>query len=93
MEAEKAATERKRGIAKLVEGRVTSDSMEKTIVVSVVTKVKHPAYGKYISRTKKYVVHDEQNECNVGDRVLIVETRPLSKRKRWRLREVVEKAL
>jgi small subunit ribosomal protein S17 len=66
--------------------------MQKTVVVTVTTQKKHPAYGKYVKRTKSYVAHDEANECQVGDRVTIVETRPLSKTKRWRVREILEKA-
>jgi small subunit ribosomal protein S17 len=73
-------------------GRVVSDKMEKTIVVAVETKVRHPLYGKTLNRTTKFKAHDENNEANVNDRVLIMETRPLSKDKRWRLVEVVEKA-
>lgn len=73
-------------------GRVVSDKMEKTIVVAVETKVRHPLYGKTINRTTKFKAHDENNEANVNDRVLIMETRPLSKDKRWRLVEIVEKA-
>ena len=73
-------------------GRVVSDKMEKTIVVAVVTKVRHPLYGKTINRTTKFKVHDEKNEAKINDRVSIMETRPLSKDKRWRLVEIVEKA-
>ena len=73
-------------------GRVVSDKMEKTIVVAVETKVRHPLYGKIMNRTTKFKAHDENNEAKVNDRVLIMETRPLSKDKRWRLVEVVEKA-
>jgi small subunit ribosomal protein S17 len=73
-------------------GRVVSDKMEKTIVVAVETKVRHPLYGKIVNRTTKFKAHDENNEAKVNDRVLIMETRPLSKDKRWRLVEVVEKA-
>ena len=73
-------------------GRVVSDKMEKTIVVSVETKVRHPLYGKTINRTTKFKVHDEKNEAKINDRVSIMETRPLSKDKRWRLVEIVEKA-
>lgn len=83
----------KRGLAKTREGYVTSNKMNKTVVVSVVTKVKHPAYGKFVSRTKKYVAHDEQNECGIGDRVKIIESRPLSKTKRWRVQAIVERAV
>lgn len=73
-------------------GVVVSDKMEKSITVAEVTKVKHPIYGKFMKRTKKYVAHDEKNEAKPGDTVRISETRPLSKTKRWRLVEVVEKA-
>ena len=73
-------------------GRVVSDKMEKTIVVAVETKVRHPLYGKTVNKTTKFKVHDEKNEAKVNDRVSIMETRPLSKDKRWRLVEVVEKA-
>ena len=73
-------------------GRVVSDKMDKTIVVAVETKVRHPLYGKIMNRTTKFKAHDENNEAKVNDRVLIMETRPLSKDKRWRLVEVVDKA-
>ncbi|WP_373897456.1 30S ribosomal protein S17 [Haloimpatiens sp. FM7315] len=73
-------------------GRVVSDKMEKTIVVAVETKVRHPLYGKTINRTTKFKVHDENNEAGINDRVEIMETRPLSKDKRWRLVKIVEKA-
>ena len=73
-------------------GRVVSDKMDKTIVVAVETKVRHPLYGKTVNRTTKFKAHDENNEDRFGDRVLIMETRPLSKDKRWRLVEIVEKA-
>ena len=73
-------------------GTVTSNKMEKTIVVAVDTHSKHPLYGKIQKHTKLYKVHDEENQANVGDRVAIMETRPLSKSKRWRLVEIVEKA-
>ena len=73
-------------------GVVVSDKMDKTIVVAVVRKVKHPLYKKYITRTKKFKAHDELNECRIGDKVEIVETRPLSKDKCWRLAQIVEKA-
>lgn len=73
-------------------GRVVSDKMNKTIVVAVETKVRHPLYGKTINRTTKFKVHDENNEANVNDRVEIMETRPLSKDKNWRLVNIVEKA-
>ena len=73
-------------------GIVTSDKMDKTIVVSIVDNVKNPLYGKIVKRTYKLKAHDEKNECNIGDRVRVMETRPLSKDKRWRLVEIIEKA-
>lgn len=73
-------------------GVVTSSKMDKSIVVSVERKVKHPIYGKFIKQTKKFMAHDEKNECGVGDLVKIMETRPLSKNKNWRLVQVIEKA-
>ncbi|MDC6355498.1 MULTISPECIES: 30S ribosomal protein S17 [Robiginitalea] len=73
-------------------GVVTSNRMEKSIVVSEVKRVKHPMYGKFVLRTKKYVAHDESNDCNIGDTVKIMETRPLSKTKCWRLVEILERA-
>ncbi|MBC7959667.1 MAG: 30S ribosomal protein S17 [Vallitaleaceae bacterium] len=73
-------------------GKVVSDKMEKTIVVSIETSVKHPRYNKIIKRTYKLKAHDENNECEIGDKVKVMETRPLSKDKRWRLVEIIEKA-
>ena len=73
-------------------GKVVSNKMDKTIVVAVVDNVKHPLYGKIVKRTYKLKAHDEQNECNIGDTVKVMETRPLSKDKRWRLVEIIEKA-
>ena len=73
-------------------GVVFSNKMDKYITVAVKWKEKHPIYGKFVNKTKKYHVHDEKNECNIGDTVRIVETRPLSKTKRWRLVEIIEKA-
>jgi small subunit ribosomal protein S17 len=73
-------------------GVVTSDKMEKSIVVSVERKVKHPMYGKFVKKTTKFVAHDEKNDSNIGDTVKIMETRPLSKSKCWRLVEIVERA-
>lgn len=81
-----------RGNRKTRIGKVVSDKMDKTIVVAVETKVRHPLYGKTVNRTTKFKAHDENNECKVNDKVLIMETRPLSKDKRWRLVEIVEKA-
>ena len=73
-------------------GKVASNGMEKSVVVTVERKEKHPIYGKYMKKTSRFVAHDEKNECNVGDIVRIMETRPLSKNKRWRLVEILEKA-
>ena len=73
-------------------GVVFSNKMEKTITVTVKWKEKHPIYGKFVSKTKKFHAHDEQNDCGVGDRVLIMETRPLSATKRWRVVEILERA-
>jgi small subunit ribosomal protein S17 len=80
-----------RGRRKTRIGLVTSNKMEKTITVSVERKVKHPIYGKFLKKTTKFMAHDEKNECSIGDVVKIMETRPLSKNKCWRLVEVVEK--
>lgn len=85
-------TEHKRNYRKTREGLVVSDKMDKTVVVAVEDRVKHPLYGKVIRRTKKYKAHDEQNACGVGDRVLLMETRPLSASKRWRVVNILEKA-
>ena len=82
----------KRNLRKERIGVVTSDKMQKSIVVSEVKKVKHPMYGKFVLKTKKYVAHDEQNDCTIGDRVKIMETRPISKSKCWRLVEIIERA-
>ena len=73
-------------------GIVTSNKMEKSIFVSEVNKVKHPMYGKFVLKTKKYIAHDDKNECNIGDTVKIMETRPLSKSKCWRLVQILERA-
>jgi len=73
-------------------GIVTSNKMEKSIVISVERKVKHPKYGKFVNKTTKFVAHDDANTCNIGDTVKIVETRPISKNKCWRLVEVIERA-
>ncbi|GAA4138475.1 30S ribosomal protein S17 [Actinomadura keratinilytica] len=81
-----------RGTRKVLEGLVVSDKMDKTVVVSVEDRVKHPKYHKVIRRTKKYKAHDEANACGVGDRVRLMETRPLSATKRWRVVEILEKA-
>ena len=81
-----------RNMRKTLIGRVKSDKMDKTIVVAIRTRVKHPLYGKIMNRTNKIKVHDEENQCGIGDTVKIMETRPLSKDKRWRLVEIIEKA-
>ncbi len=73
-------------------GVVVSNSMEKSIVITVKQKVKHPIYGKFVNKTTRFMAHDEENTCNVGDTVKISETRPLSKNKRWRLIEIIERA-
>jgi len=81
-----------RNLRKTRVGRVTSDRMDKTIVVAVETSVRHPLYNKIVKRTVKLKAHDEKNDCGIGDRVRVMETRPLSKEKRWRLIEILEKA-
>ena len=81
-----------RNLRKTRTGKVVSDKMDKTVVVAIKERLKHPLYGKSINRTKTFKAHDEQNECGIGDTVRVVETRPLSKDKRWRVVEIVEKA-
>ncbi|MBR0425308.1 MAG: 30S ribosomal protein S17 [Clostridia bacterium] len=81
-----------RGYRKTRVGTVVSDKMDKTIVVAIKTKVRHPLYGKMVNRTRKFKAHDEENQCGIGDTVRIMETRPISKDKRWRLVEIIEKA-
>lgn len=81
-----------RNLRKTRVGMVVSDKMDKTAVVAIMDNVKHPIYGKVIKRTVKIHVHDEKNECGIGDKVSVMETRPLSKTKRWRLVEIIEKA-
>ena len=81
-----------RNFRKTREGLVVSDKMDKTVVVAVEDRVKHPLYGKVLRRTSKLKAHDEQNACGIGDRVLLMETRPLSATKRWRIVEILEKA-
>ena len=87
-----SASESERGNRKVREGLVISDKMDKTVVVAVEDRVKHPLYGKVLRRTNNLKAHDETNEVGIGDRVLIMETRPLSATKRWRVVEVIEKA-
>jgi len=84
--------EHKRKLRKERVGLVTSNKMDKSIVVAVEKKQKHPMYGKFIKLTKKFHAHDEKNDCNIGDTVRIMETRPLSKTKNWRLVEIIERA-
>ena len=81
-----------RGMRKTRTGVVVSDKMDKTIVVEIRTRVKHPLYGKIMNRTKRFKAHDENNQCGIGDTVRIMECRPLSKDKNWRLVEIIEKA-
>jgi small subunit ribosomal protein S17 len=88
----KARSAMERNIRKERIGVVVSNKMEKSIVVAIKRKVKHPIYGKFVNKTKKLMAHDEENSCNVGDKVRISETRPLSKNKSWRLVEIIERA-
>lgn len=81
-----------RNLRKTQVGIVTSDKMNKTVVVSIKDRVKHPLYSKIVNRTVKLKAHDENNECGIGDKVLLMETRPMSKDKRWRVVEIIEKA-
>lgn len=81
-----------RNLRKQRVGVVSSTKMDKTIAVTVERRLQHPIYGKFVKKTKKFIAHDEKNECNEGDTVRIMETRPLSKRKRWRLVEIIERA-
>ena len=87
-----AKMEDKRNLRKERIGVVTSNKMDKSIVVAQVTRVKHPLYGKFVLKTKKFHAHDETNDCNIGDTVKIMETRPLSKTKCWKLVEIIERA-
>lgn len=87
-----AMTVSERNLRKTRIGRVVSDKMDKTVIVAIEDSVKHPLYKKIVKRTVRFKVHDENNECSVGDRVRIMETRPLSKEKRWRLVNILEKA-
>ena len=91
MATEQTAAEQEKGRRKTRIGTVVSDKMDKTVVVSVVRRYAHPLYGKQVTRTKKYHAHDEKNEYRVGDVVRIIETRPLSKTKRWRVAELIER--
>jgi small subunit ribosomal protein S17 len=91
-EAAPSAEAQGRGYRKVREGYVISDKMDKTVIVAVEDRVKHPKYGKILRRTKKYMAHDAENACGVGDRVRLMETRPMSATKRWRVAEILEKA-
>ena len=82
----------KRNLRKERVGLVVSNKMDKSIVVQIVRKYRHPVYGKFVRKSNKFVAHDEKNDCNIGDTVRIMETRPLSKRKNWRLVEIIERA-
>ncbi len=82
----------KRNLRKERVGVVVSNKMDKSILVAVKRKVKHPIYGKFVNKTNKFMAHDESNDCNIGDMVRIMETRPLSKNKNWRLIEIIERA-
>ncbi len=90
--AEQATQENDRGLRKIREGYVVSNKMNKSVVVTISTMKKHPIFGKYVRETKRFMAHDETNECQVGDLVRIVETRPMSKMKRWRVQTILEKA-
>ena len=92
MSAKEAGVDEKRGYRKTREGLVVSDKMDKTVVVAVEDRFKHPLYGKVVRRTSKLKAHDEGNTAGIGDRVLLMETRPLSATKRWRVVEILEKA-
>ncbi len=84
--------ETKRNLRRERVGTVTSNKMDKSILIVVKTKAKHPIYGKFVNKTSKFMAHDDKNECNIGDTVKIMETRPLSKNKNWRLVEIIERA-
>jgi small subunit ribosomal protein S17 len=92
MDKEQKITAAPRNLRKIRTGKVVSDKMDKTIVVAIEDNVKHPIYGKVMHRTMKIHAHDENNECGIGDKVMVMETRPLSRTKRWRLVEIIEKA-
>ncbi len=87
------AQEKIKGLKRTLIGTVVSDKMDKTAVVKVDRRFRHPIYGKFIQRRKKYMAHDPTNQCGIGDKVIIEESRPLSRHKRWRIKEVVEKAV
>ncbi|UYZ62892.1 30S ribosomal protein S17 [Hymenobacter weizhouensis] len=91
-EQQQATTAPERNLRKEIIGRVTSSKMDKSITVVVESKIKHPIYGKFVTKSTKFMAHDENNECGEGDTVRIMSTRPLSKMKRWRLVEILERA-
>ena len=91
-EIQEQVQEVKKSNKRQISGFVSSSSMDKTISVVVERRIKHPIYGKYMKKTKKFMAHDENNECNVGDKVKIIESRPLSRKKRWNLVEILERA-
>ena len=90
--ADTETTEQDRAARKVREGIVVSEKMDKTVVVAIVDKVRHPKYAKFVQRTKRLYAHDETNDAHLGDRVRITETRPMSKLKRWRILEILERA-
>lgn len=92
MENQNSPETQGRNLRKTRVGLVVSNKMDKTIAVSIERRLQHPIYGKFVKRSKKFIAHDEKNECSIGDTVRIMETRPLSRRKRWRLVEILEKA-
>lgn len=92
MQKSKNRSEMERSLRKERIGLVVSNKMDRSIVVEIETKKKHPIYGKFVKKHNKFMAHDENNECNIGDTVRIMETRPLSKNKRWRLVEIIERA-
>ncbi len=92
MNVQEAPVAQQRGMRKTRVGVVVSDKMDKTIVIAIKTRVRHPLYGKIMNRTTKLKAHDEENACGIGDTVRVMETRPLSREKRWRLVEIIEKA-
>ncbi|WP_067618491.1 30S ribosomal protein S17 [Dissulfuribacter thermophilus] len=83
----------KKGLRRVLTGTVTSDKMDNTVVVTVIRRFRHPIYGKFVQRRKKYMAHDAGNQCKIGDRVAIEESRPMSKRKRWVVQKILERAM
>ena len=93
MATETTTEQSERGLVRSREGIVVSDKMDKTVVVSVTRQVRHPAYGKFVKKTRRYFAHDESNECGIGDLVLIEETRPISKNKHWKVKKILVRAV